>query len=41
MGMMLDEVEVNSDNLEINISDYTPGIYFFNVEGKTVKVIEN
>ena len=41
MGMMLDEVEVNSDNLEINISDYTPGVYFFNVEGKTVKVIKN
>ena len=41
MGMMLDKVEVNSDNLEINISDYTPGVYLFNVEGKTVKVIKN
>ena len=41
MGMMLDDIEVNSDNLEINISDYTPGVYFFNVEGKTVKVIKN
>ncbi|MBQ8760200.1 MAG: T9SS type A sorting domain-containing protein [Bacteroidales bacterium] len=41
MGMMVDEVEVNSDNMEINISDYTPGIYFFNVEGEVVKVIKN
>ena len=41
MGMMVDEIEVNSNNIEINVSDYTPGIYFFNVEGKTVKVIKN
>ncbi len=41
MGMMVDEIEVNSNNMEINISDYTPGIYFFNVEGEVVKVIKD
>ena len=41
MGMMVDKIEINSNNIEINISDYTSGVYFFNVEGKTVKVIKN
>lgn len=41
MGMMVDEIEVNTDNMEINISDYTPGIYFFNVEGEVVKVVKD
>ncbi len=41
MGMMVEEIKVNSNNIEINISDYTPGIYFFNIEGKTVKVIKD
>ena len=41
MGMKVDEIEMNSDNIEINISDYERGIYFFNVEGEVVKVIKN
>ena len=41
LGMMIEEIEINSNETEINISDYTPGIYFFNIEGKTVKVIKN
>ncbi len=41
MGMMVDEIEMNSDNIEINISDYERGIYFFNIDGNVVKVIKN
>ncbi len=41
MGMKVDEIEMNSDNIEVNISDYERGIYFFNVEGEVVKVIKN
>ena len=41
MGMTVEEIKVNSNNMEINIADYTPGIYFFNIEGKTVKVIKD
>lgn len=41
IGMLIDEIQVNSDEIEINISDYNPGIYFFNVDGESVKVIKN
>ena len=41
MGMTVEEIEMNSDNIEINISDYERGIYFFNIDGNVVKVIKN
>lgn len=41
VGMLIDEIELNSTNVEINISDYAPGIYFFNVDGNVVKIIKN
>ena len=41
LGMMVDEIEVNSNEVEINVSDYNSGIYFFNVDGKTYKIIRN
>ena len=41
LGMLIDEIEVNSNEAEINISDYNPGIYFFNIDGEVVKVIKN
>ncbi|MBQ8221775.1 MAG: T9SS type A sorting domain-containing protein [Bacteroidales bacterium] len=41
IGMMIDEIEVNSNEVEINVSDYNPGVYFFNVDGKTYKIIRN
>ena len=41
MGMMVDEIATDSNDIKINISDYVPGVYFFNVEGKTVKLIKN
>ena len=41
MGLLIDEIEVNTDNVEINISDYAPGVYFFNLDGNVVKVIKN
>ncbi len=31
-GMMVDEIEINSNETEINVSDYKAGIYFINVE---------
>ncbi|MBQ8222001.1 MAG: choice-of-anchor J domain-containing protein [Bacteroidales bacterium] len=41
LGMLIDEIELNSNEIEINISDYNPGVYFFNVDGKVVKIIKN
>ncbi len=32
MGMLVDEIEINSNETEINVSDYNPGIYFFNIQ---------
>lgn len=39
VGMMIEEIEINSDEVEIDVSDYNSGIYFFNVDGEVVKVI--
>ena len=41
MGMMVDEIEVNANEVEVNISDYNSGVYFFNIDGKVVKVIKD
>ncbi len=41
LGMLVDEIEVNSNEVEINVSDFNPGVYFFNVDGETVKVVKN
>lgn len=32
IGMMVEEMEVNANEVEINISGYNSGIYFFNIE---------
>lgn len=39
VGMMIEEIEINSDEVEINVADYNSGIYFFNVDGEVIKVI--
>ncbi|MBQ8221771.1 MAG: T9SS type A sorting domain-containing protein [Bacteroidales bacterium] len=41
IGVMIEEIEVNSNDIEINISNYNPGVYFFNIDGEVVKVIRN
>ena len=41
LGMMIDEIEVNAKEIEINISDYNTGIYFFNIDGEVVKVVKD
>ena len=41
LGMMIDEIEVDAKEIEINISEYNAGIYFFNIDGEVVKVIKN
>ena len=41
LGMLVEEIEITSEEIEINISNYNPGIYFFNINGETVKVIRN
>ena len=32
LGMLVEEIEINSNETEINVSDYNPGIYFFNIQ---------
>ena len=32
LGMLVEEIEVNANEVEINISEYNSGIYFFNIE---------
>ena len=39
VGMLVEEVEMNSEEIEINVSDYKSGIYFINVNGKVEKLI--
>ena len=42
LGMMVEEIEVNANEAEINISGYNRGIYFFNIEtanGNLVKKV--
>ena len=39
--ILVEEFEINSDNIEVNISGYERGIYFFNIDGEVVKVIKD
>ena len=39
MGILVEEIELDAEEIELDVSDYNPGIYFFNINGKTVKVI--
>ena len=32
LGMLVEEIEINSNETEINVSDYNPGIYFFSIQ---------
>lgn len=45
MGMLVETHYVtsatNTNEIEINISDYNPGVYFFDVNGEVVKVVVN
>lgn len=42
MGILVEEIELDAEEIELDVSDYNSGIYFFNINGKTVKVtIEN
>lgn len=41
IGLLVDEIEVNANEIEINISDYDKGVYFIDVDGETFKVIRN
>lgn len=39
MGMLVDEMKLDSDETELDVSDYNPGLYFFNIDGEVIKVI--
>ncbi|MBQ2853561.1 MAG: Omp28-related outer membrane protein, partial [Bacteroidales bacterium] len=42
LGILVEEIELDAEEIELDVSGYNPGIYFFNINGKTVKVtIEN
>jgi hypothetical protein len=32
LGMMVEKIEVNADEVEIKVTDYKPGVYFINIE---------
>ena len=38
MGMMIEEIEINSNETEINVSDYNPGIYYINIQTEEFNV---
>ena len=38
LGMMIEEIEIISNEIEINVSDYNPGIYFFNIQSEEFNV---
>ena len=41
LGMLVEEIEMNSEEMEINVSDYNSGVYFVEVDGEVVKLIKN
>ena len=32
IGMLIDEIVIDSDNVELNVSNYKTGIYLFNIQ---------
>ena len=38
LGMMIEEIEINSNEIEINVSDYKTGIYFINISNEELNV---
>ena len=40
LGMLVEEIDVNSGEIEINVSDYNSGIYFINVETSNGNIIK-
>lgn len=38
LGMLVEEIEINSNETEINVSDYNPGVYFFNIQTESGNV---
>ncbi len=38
LGILIEETEMNSDEVEINVSDYNPGIYFLNIQTEEFNV---
>lgn len=39
LGMLVDEYEMNSGEIEINVLDYNSGIYFIDLDGVMNKVV--
>ncbi len=40
LGFLIEEIELNSNEVEINTSDYNPGIYFISVESEKGNVVK-
>lgn len=40
LGMLMDEIEFDSEELEINLSDYNPGVYFFNIDSENGTIVK-
>ena len=40
LGMMVEEIEVNANEVEINISEYNTGIYFVNVQTENGNIVK-
>ena len=40
LGMLVDEIEVDSDEIEINLSDYNSGIYFINIKSENGTIVK-
>ena len=39
LGMLVEEIEMNSNEIDINISDYKSGMYFIDVDGTISKLV--
>ena len=39
LGILVEEIELDAEEIELDVSDYNPGIYFFNINGEAVKII--
>ncbi|MBQ5688643.1 MAG: T9SS type A sorting domain-containing protein, partial [Bacteroidales bacterium] len=40
LGMLVEEIEVNANEVEINISEYNTGIYFINIQTENGNIVK-
>ena len=40
LGMLVEEIETNSNEPEIKVSDFSAGVYFFNIDSENGTIVK-